>query len=108
MGLVGYYNIFIEGLSKIAHPITSLQNKGTKFVWTTKCKENFNFLKELLTSAPILKIVDPNENLWFVQMHAKKDLVNSSIKMYMSLVMSPKILRSMRGNVPHMICSLLP
>jgi hypothetical protein len=27
-----------------------------------KCEENFNLLKELLTSAPILKIVDPNEN----------------------------------------------
>jgi hypothetical protein len=27
----------------------------------TKCEENFNMLKELLTSAPVLKIVDPNE-----------------------------------------------
>jgi hypothetical protein len=31
MGLVGYYRIFIEGLSNIAHPITSLQKKGVKF-----------------------------------------------------------------------------
>jgi hypothetical protein len=31
MGLAGYYRIFIEGISKIAHPITSLQNKGVKF-----------------------------------------------------------------------------
>jgi hypothetical protein len=63
MGLAGYYRRFIEGFSKIVHPITSLQNKGTKFVWTTNCKENFNLLKELLISAPILKIVDLNENL---------------------------------------------
>jgi hypothetical protein len=62
MGLVGYYIIFIVGFSKISHPITSLKNKGIKFEWTTKCEENFNSLKELLTSAPILKIVDPNEN----------------------------------------------
>jgi hypothetical protein len=34
MGLVGYYRIFIEGFSKIAHPITSLQKKGVKFKWT--------------------------------------------------------------------------
>jgi hypothetical protein len=27
MGLAGYYNIFIEGLSNIAHPITSLQKR---------------------------------------------------------------------------------
>jgi hypothetical protein len=31
MGLAGYYRIFIEGFSKIAHPITSLQRKGVKF-----------------------------------------------------------------------------
>jgi hypothetical protein len=28
MGLAGYYKRFIEGFSKIAHPITSLQKKG--------------------------------------------------------------------------------
>jgi hypothetical protein len=31
MGLVGYYRRFIEGFSKIAHPITFLQKKGVKF-----------------------------------------------------------------------------
>ena len=62
MGLVGYYRRFIVGFSKIAHPITSLQNKGTKFEWTLKCENNFNILKELLTSAPVLNIVDPNES----------------------------------------------
>jgi hypothetical protein len=62
MGLVGYYKRFIAGFYKTAHPITYLQNKGIKFEWTTECEENFNLLKELLTSAPILKNVDPNES----------------------------------------------
>jgi hypothetical protein len=31
MGIIGYYRRFIEGFSKIAYPITSLQKKGTKF-----------------------------------------------------------------------------
>jgi hypothetical protein len=62
MGLVGYYRRFIVGLSKISHPITSLKNKGTKFEWTPKCEENFYLLKELLTSAPVLKISGPNES----------------------------------------------
>jgi hypothetical protein len=61
MGLDGYYRRFIVGFSKISHPITSLQNKGTKFEWTLKCENNFNLLKELLTSEHVLKIVDPNE-----------------------------------------------
>jgi hypothetical protein len=61
MGLDGYYRRFIIQFSKIPHPITSLQKKGTKFEWTPKCEENFNLLKELLTSAPMLKIIDPSE-----------------------------------------------
>jgi hypothetical protein len=62
MGLDGYYRRFIVGFSKISHPINSFQNKGTKFEWTLKCEKNFNLLKELLTSAPVLKILDPNES----------------------------------------------
>jgi hypothetical protein len=50
MGLVGYYRRFIEGFSKIAHPITSLQKKGVRFEWTPYCERNFQHLKRLLTS----------------------------------------------------------
>jgi hypothetical protein len=53
-GLVGYYRTFIVGLSKVDHPITSLQNNRIKFKWTTECEENFNLLKGFITSAPIL------------------------------------------------------
>ena len=45
--------------SKISYPITFLQKKRKKFEWTKKCKEIFNKLKHLLTTAPILKIADP-------------------------------------------------
>jgi hypothetical protein len=40
MGITGYYRRFIEGFSKIAYPITSLQKKGTKFNWSEKCQES--------------------------------------------------------------------
>jgi hypothetical protein len=62
MGLVGYYIIFIERFSEIVHNINSLKNKGIKFEWTIECEGNFNLLKELLTSEPILNIVDPHES----------------------------------------------
>ena len=43
---------------KIANPITELQKKNKKFVWTEKCAEAFRRLKELLTTAAILKVQD--------------------------------------------------
>jgi hypothetical protein len=62
MVLVGYYKRFIVGFSTVAHPITSLQRKGKKFQWTTDCEMRFQQLKKLLTSAPILRIANPNED----------------------------------------------
>ena len=59
MGLAGYYKRFIEGFSNVANAITSLQKKGTKFEWTLKCEESFQQLKNLLTSATVLKVADP-------------------------------------------------
>jgi hypothetical protein len=60
MGLVGYYRRFVEGFSKIANPITELQKNNKKFVWTEKCIEAFQRLKELLTTTPMLKVPDRN------------------------------------------------
>jgi hypothetical protein len=64
LGIVVYYRRFIKGFSRIARLITSLQKRGVKFEWTSKCEESFQQLKEILTSAPILKIADPNEDFF--------------------------------------------
>jgi hypothetical protein len=61
MGLAGYYRRFITGFSKIAYPITYLQRKEKKFQWKEDCEKRFQRLKQLLTSAPILRIADPNK-----------------------------------------------
>ena len=60
MGLARYYRRFVPGFSRISHPITSLQRKEKKFQWTEECEKSFQRLKQLLTSAPILRIADPN------------------------------------------------
>jgi hypothetical protein len=62
MGLAGYCRRFIVGFSRIAHSITSLQRKGKNFQWTEECERSFQQLKQLLTSAPIMRIVDPTED----------------------------------------------
>ncbi|XP_059075036.1 uncharacterized mitochondrial protein AtMg00860-like [Cryptomeria japonica] len=59
-GQTGYYRRFVQDFSRIAHdPITSLQRKGKKFIWLELCETTFWILKECLTSAPILAVIDP-------------------------------------------------
>ena len=58
MGIAGYYQIFVEGFSKIAKPITTLQHKGVRYEWTEECDSAFIELKRLLTSVPILRVLD--------------------------------------------------
>jgi hypothetical protein len=62
MGIAGYYRTFIERFSNIAHSTTSLQNNGVIFEWTHDCEIIVHHLKRLIISAPILRIVDPNED----------------------------------------------
>eukprot|EP00253_Pinus_taeda_P015018 PITA_15018 len=58
MGLAGYYKRFIGNFSRITYPITSLQRKGKKFEGIEECEASFEQLKQFLTHAPILKIID--------------------------------------------------
>lgn len=56
MGLSSYYRRFIQGFSKISHPITSLHKKGKNFRLKTQCQHSFHRLNNLLTTTHILKI----------------------------------------------------
>lgn len=60
--LAGYYRRFIKGFSQIAYPITSLQRKNVKFHWSEGCEASFQQLKKLLTSAPVLKVANPDKD----------------------------------------------
>ena len=51
---------FIEGFSRITNPIT--YRKGKNICMDLKYEERFKKLKELLTTAPILEITDPNKD----------------------------------------------
>jgi hypothetical protein len=74
MGLEGYYQRFVEGFSKIANPITDLQKRNKKFVWTEKCAEAFWRLKEMLTTTSILKVPDMDTN-FLVCTNASKEIL---------------------------------
>jgi hypothetical protein len=46
--------MFIPNISKIAKPITELLKKGTKYCWSKDCDQEFQTLKKLLTTSPVL------------------------------------------------------
>lgn len=62
MGLVSYYNRFIEGFSKLGLPLTQLTRKGQDFVWDIQCEESFQELKRKLTTAPVLILPNSSES----------------------------------------------
>ncbi|GJT18516.1 putative reverse transcriptase domain-containing protein, partial [Tanacetum coccineum] len=62
LGFAGYYRKFIEGFSKIAKPMTKLTQKKAKFVWGDKQEASFQLLKKKLCSAPILALLEGNED----------------------------------------------
>jgi hypothetical protein len=71
MGLVGYYQRFVEGFSKIEKHITNLQQKGVKYEYTEECDSAFIELRRLLTSVPILRVSDMEKD-FIVYMNASK------------------------------------
>jgi hypothetical protein len=54
--------------------ITSLQKRGIKFNWSQKCQDNFDKLKGLLTTKPILKVADPDIEFTFCVDASKEGL----------------------------------
>ncbi|XP_062100051.1 uncharacterized mitochondrial protein AtMg00860-like [Humulus lupulus] len=56
LGLARYYRCFVEGFSRIAMPLTELTRKNLKFVWSDRCENNFQELKRLLITGPVLSL----------------------------------------------------
>ncbi|KAJ0857320.1 putative nucleotidyltransferase, Ribonuclease H [Helianthus annuus] len=62
LGLAGYYRRFIKGFSKIAVPLTALTHKDKPFVWGTEQESAFQTLKHMLCNAPVLTLLDGNND----------------------------------------------
>jgi ribonuclease HI len=58
IGMASYYRRFLEGFSKIVRPMTALLAKKVEFQWTPACQKSFETLKEKLTTAPVLILLD--------------------------------------------------
>jgi hypothetical protein len=60
LGFANFYRKFILQFSDIVRPISDLVKKDETFVWTPEADESFQRLKELFTSAPVLRTFDPD------------------------------------------------
>ena len=58
LGLVGYYQRFVEGFSKMVQPLIQLTTKDQPFSWTDECEACFEDMKRRLTTAQVLAIPD--------------------------------------------------
>ena len=58
LALVGYYRQFIEDFSRLASPMTRLTRNEVMFEWNELCEKAFLELKEKLTLAPILIVLE--------------------------------------------------
>ena len=58
LGLASYYRRLVEGFSSIASPLTTLTQKKAKFIWSKACEKSFQELKDKLTSAPVLTLLE--------------------------------------------------
>lgn len=59
LGLVKYYSHFLPNVSTVLHPLNRLLRKGVGWVWTRKCQEAFEAIKEMLSSDLVLAHYDP-------------------------------------------------
>ena len=64
LGLVGFYRKFIAGFAGKSLALTELLKQDLAFVWTEQCQREFDELKRVITSSPILIL--PNFEKVFV------------------------------------------
>jgi hypothetical protein len=60
-GLPGFYCHFMKDFSTVAAPLNELTKKGVEFAWGATQDHAFDELKRLLTSVPLLALLDFNK-----------------------------------------------
>ena len=61
MGFFGYNRKFVKDYARIAKPLYALLNKDSKFVWTERCQESFDLLKQRIADSVTLCIPDVDD-----------------------------------------------
>lgn len=56
--MAGYYLNFCKNFSTVASPLTSLLSPSHTFIWSNDCQNDFDNIKVLLCSTPVLTAPD--------------------------------------------------
>ncbi|XP_038106859.1 uncharacterized protein K02A2.6-like [Culex quinquefasciatus] len=65
-GLVNHYSRFVKNIADMMSPLYRLLKKGTKFVWSSECREAFVKVKDAICEDVMLAHFDPNAKLLLV------------------------------------------
>ena len=60
LGLVNFYQHFIQDYAKVAQPLNDLTKKDESFFWRESQQEAFDKLKTIFITAPVLPFPDNN------------------------------------------------
>ena len=58
---LGYYRSFVPTFANITLPITNLLKKNTPFIWSSKCQQVLDYLKENFCNKLLLQFPNPNK-----------------------------------------------
>ncbi|MCP3667673.1 MAG: hypothetical protein GY696_35150, partial [Gammaproteobacteria bacterium] len=58
LGMCNYYSKFIWNYSDYAQPLHALTQKNAAFEWTENCQKSFEYFKQALCAAPVLRYPD--------------------------------------------------
>ena len=91
IGLIGYYRKFVPTFSNIIRPFNEWTKKNVSFKWTKQCQKNLDYVKQVITTSPILAYLDPGKegylftdsskhSLSWILVHYTKQLKENSTK----------------------------
>ena len=63
-----YYRRFIPNFSAVVRPLIKVTKKFPKFEWNKESQASLDFLKETLTTVPVLVYPDTSKPYIFIQM----------------------------------------
>lgn len=60
LGKINFYNEYVPKISSILEPLHNLLRKNQEFIWSEDCQKAFDYMKNFLSSQPVLSIFDRN------------------------------------------------